>query len=147
MDHRDLDEVMELERLCFPSPWSRRMFEQEMEHRWAVLEVARLTDEEGQVGQHPMAGYSDYWLVYDEVHLLNIAVHPKFRRRSIGRILVERVFEAARQIQCGQVILEVRPSNVEAMNLYDKLGFEVIGVRRGYYHDSGEDALVMAKRF
>ena len=71
------------------------MFEQEMEHRWAVLEVARVTDGQGQVGHDPMAGYSDYWLVYDEVHLLNIAVHPKFRRRSIGRTLVEACLEEA----------------------------------------------------
>lgn len=123
------------------------MFEQELEHSWAVLEVARLADEKGRVRPDPLAGYSDYWLVYDEVHLLNIAVHPDFRRRGIGRLMVERVLEAGRQIHGRQVILEVRRSNQAARKMYDGLGFEMVGVRKGYYHDSGEDALVMVKRF
>ena len=79
----------------------------------------------------------------DELHITNVAVHPEARRHGIARSLLESVFERARAGSARMVLLEVRPSNVEASALYESFGFRVVGRRRGYYYDTGEDALVM----
>lgn len=141
MHPRDLNEVLGLEQASFPSPWSRRMFLEEFDRSFAILEVARLLDEEGTF---KLVGYSDFWLVYDEVHLLSIAVDPGYRGFGVGSMLLGRICDASRKIEARQVILEVRPSNEPARRLYRKMGFTEIGVRRKYYKDTGEDALVMA---
>jgi len=77
------------------------------------------------------------------VHITNIAVRPDRRRRGLARNLLGGILEEARQRHLRQVVLEVRPSNTEARTLYESFGFRVVGRRRGYYYDTGEDALVM----
>jgi ribosomal-protein-alanine N-acetyltransferase len=132
----DLSEVLAIERASFSMPWSRGAFLYEMEQN----QVARcwVGRENGQV-----VGYICLWEVADELHITNVAVQPEARRHGIGRSLLEIVFERARAGGARMVLLEVRPSNVEALALYDSFGFRVVGRRRGYYHDTGEDALVM----
>jgi ribosomal-protein-alanine N-acetyltransferase len=160
----DLNQVMRLERVCFSAPWSRRMFREELEHPWAILELARLLDssfdfeavDRRAVGEPPLGGfskggpvvgYTDYWLVHEEVHLLSVAVHPGLRNLGLGRLLVERSLEATRFIAGRRVSLEVRRSNVAARRLYESLGFRLTGVQEGYYRESGEDALIMQLDF
>src|SRR5256886_12245213 len=132
----DLDDVLSIERASFSMPWSRGAFLYEMEQN----QVARCF-----VVRHGarVAGYICLWEVADELHITNVAVHPDLRRRGIARALVESVFERGRASRSRMVLLEVRPSNAEALTLYESFGFRVVGRRRGYYYDTGEDALVM----
>jgi ribosomal-protein-alanine N-acetyltransferase len=132
----DLDEVLAIERVSFSMPWSRGAFLYEMEQN----QVARcyVIRDEGHV-----VGYVCLWEVADELHITNIAVHPSARRRGIGRRLLGNMLDDARQRALRLVVLEVRPSNTEARALYESFGFRVVGRRRGYYYDTGEDALVM----
>ncbi len=132
----DLDEVLPIERASFTMPWSRGAFLYEMEQNqvarcFVLREASRLV------------GYICLWEVADELHITNIAVHPDSRRRGFGRALLGRTLDDARDRALRLVVLEVRPSNMEARALYESFGFHVVGRRRGYYYDTGEDALVM----
>ena len=136
MRSADLEEVLAIERASFSMPWSRGAFLYELEqNRVARCYVVR---EDGR-----LIGYICLWEVADEVHITNVAVHPDLRRRGVGRSLLNAVLDDARQRKLRLVVLEVRPSNVEALGLYESFGFRVVGRRRGYYYDTGEDALVM----
>jgi len=89
-------------------------------------------------------GYVIYWILADEMHLLNLAVHPDQRRRGIARSLLTGALDKARTQGAAVVWLEVRPSNAAALSLYHSFGFKEIGIRPGYYTDNGEDALIYA---
>jgi ribosomal-protein-alanine N-acetyltransferase len=135
----DLDEVLEIERASFSMPWSRGAFTYEIERN----RVARcwVTREDDRV-----AGYLCLWEVADELHITNVAVHPAYRRRGIGRTMIAAVLDDAVRRSLSLVGLEVRPTNAEARTLYESFGFRVVGRRRGYYYDTGEDALIMEAR-
>lgn len=136
MRSADLEEVLAIERASFSMPWSRGAFLYELEqNRVARCFVVR---EDGR-----LIGYICLWEVADELHITNVAVHPNLRRRGVGRALLSAVLDDARQRKLRLVVLEVRPSNVEALGLYESFGFRVVGRRHGYYYDTGEDALVM----
>jgi [ribosomal protein S18]-alanine N-acetyltransferase len=135
----DLDEVLGIERASFQTPWSRGAFRYELtENRVARSVVVR-------IGRQ-LTGYLCLWEIGHEIHVTNLAVHPSFRRRGIARVLLGSILEEARRSGVELVFLEVRPTNVEALTLYESLGFRVIGRRKGYYFDTGEDALVMEAR-
>ena len=137
MRAEDLDEVLAIERASFSMPWSRGAFLYEMQQN----RVARCW-----VGRDPsarVAGYLCLWEVADEVHITNVAVRPDLRRQGIARSLLRTVLDDARSRRFKMVVLEVRPSNQHAVSLYESFGFRVVGRRRGYYYDTGEDALVM----
>ena len=137
MRPEDLDEVLAIERASFTMPWSRGAFLYEMQqNRVARCWVAR--DDDTRV-----VGYLCLWEVADEVHVTNVAVRPDARRQGIARGLLRSVLDDARVRAFKIVVLEVRPSNHHARALYDSFGFRVVGRRRGYYYDTGEDALVM----
>jgi len=135
MTPADLDQVDEIERHSFKNPWPARVFLEEMERAWARVDVAR------QGGG--VIGFCNYWLVKDEVHLLAIATHPDRRRGGVGAKLLEHLLAKARATQSALVTLEVRKSNRPAIALYERYGFAPVGLRRGYYAEDGEDALVM----
>jgi ribosomal-protein-alanine N-acetyltransferase len=131
----DLEAVLEIERHAFRSPWSRQLLVEELARSWARLEVARAGG--------AIVGYVNYWLVRDEVHLLNLAVHPDARRHGHGRALLDHLLGFARAQRCRIVTLEVRRSNLAAIELYRAAGFVAVGVRPRYYVDDQEDAIVM----
>ena len=133
----DLDEVMRVEREAYKSPWARAVFEEELGRAWARVDVLRAPP------GGTVRAFANYWLVRDEVHLLNVATHPEARRRGYAARLVQRVIDFARTEWCEVVTLEVRRSNVGAMRLYRGLGFRPVGVRPKYYAEDGEDAIVM----
>lgn len=135
----DLDEVLTIERASFLTPWSRGAFRYELTQN----QVARSTVV--RVGSQ-LVGYVCLWEIGHETHITNLAVHPSFRRRGVARALLKRTIEDARRNGVELVFLEVRPTNVEAVMLYESFGFRVIGRRKGYYFDTGEDALVMEAR-
>jgi [ribosomal protein S18]-alanine N-acetyltransferase len=132
----DLDEVMAIERASFAYPWSSRFFLQEFQ-----VECARsiLVEIDGKI-----VGYVLFWLLPDGVDIHNLAVRSEFRRRGIGRILLQQVILEALRRSSVRVTLEVRKSNLTAQKLYESAGFVATGVRRAYYSDDGEDALTMA---
>jgi ribosomal-protein-alanine N-acetyltransferase len=135
MKPEDLDEVMAIEEASFPTPWPRQIFEMELKSKRSFKRVSRI----GGV----VTGYIIAWMVYDEGHILNIAVHPNFRREGIGETLMRECLDHFSKEGARYAILEVRRSNMAAIKLYEKLGFKSIGVRRGYYTDTGEDAIMM----
>ena len=131
----DLDEVMAIERTAFRYPWSSRFFLEELQVPCARSFLAEVNGK--------IIGYVLFWLLPEEADIHNIAVHADFRRQGIGQALLQRVLEQARKRNSSRVTLEVRISNIVAQSLYQSVGFMVRGVRKGYYSDDGEDALVM----
>ena len=131
----DLSQIMEIERACFPSPWSLQSFLAEFEKDYSMMVCAV---EAGQI-----AGYLIAWLLLDEIHIANLAVHPKERRRGIGESLVQYLINRSEGFRW--IALEVRESNRGARKLYEKLGFHRKGIRRNYYTNEIEDAVIMQK--
>lgn len=138
MRRADLEAVIEIEKASFSTPWSRYAFLAELyENRRARYFVARQKPE-GEV-----VGYVGIWLILDEAHITNIAVHPASRRKGIGKKLMLTAIDYAESQGVGAITLEVRASNTIAQSLYEKIGFISVGIRPGYYHDDGEDAVIM----
>jgi len=139
MQSTDLDAVMEIERRSFPQPWSPGLFLHELKVPFSRTTVARQ-----QNGSSDILGYVCRWHVGDEVHILNLAVHPEQRRSGIARLLVEQVVNEADARGAQMITLEVRRGNEPAIALYQSFGFRETGVRRNYYA-RGEDAIVMTR--
>jgi ribosomal-protein-alanine N-acetyltransferase len=132
----DLDEVMAIERTSFRHPWSSRFFLEELQVACARSVLAEINGK--------IIGYVLFWLLPEEVDIHNIAVHTEFRRQGIGHVLLRQVAEQARSRNSSRITLEVRVSNLPAQKLYQSMGFVSKGLRKGYYSDDGEDALMMA---
>ncbi|MCX6539469.1 MAG: ribosomal protein S18-alanine N-acetyltransferase [Acidobacteria bacterium] len=135
----DLTGVMEVDRSSFATPWSREMYEAELQNSGISFIVVLRTPE------CRVAGYCSHWLVVDEVHINNVAVRPEYRGRGFGRCLVEYVLREGRNRGAIRALLEVRRGNAAARQLYENLGFTTIGVRQAYYREPVEDALVLAR--
>jgi ribosomal-protein-alanine N-acetyltransferase len=135
MRTEDVDAVVELDKRCFPTPWSAGAYLTEVHNSSAYYVVARI---DGRI-----VGYAGMWLIMDEAHVTTIGVDPAYRGYKIGeRILVNLIDEAIKR-HANRATLEVRKHNMVAQNLYLKYGFQVVAVRRGYYTNNNEDALVM----
>lgn len=139
----DLEEVMAVERRAFRNPWSEDLFRRELCHDWSTILLAS----EERDGRPVVLGFVIYWLVHDEVHILNVAVDPPERRRGVARALLEELLDRGKAHGLALATLEVRKSNQPAIRLYEELGFRPVGVRKGYYVDEGEDAIVMVFDF
>ena len=135
----DLDEVLAIERISFPTPWSRGAFLYEMRQNPA----ARCWVARGAPPAPSVLAYLCLWEIPPEIHITNLAVHPEWRRQGIARALLAAILEDAGRRGTTLALLEVRPTNAEAVGLYEGLGFQIVGRRKGYYFDTGEDALLM----
>ncbi|MBX9950687.1 MAG: ribosomal protein S18-alanine N-acetyltransferase [Candidatus Obscuribacterales bacterium] len=135
----DLDEVMEIEPVAFGNHhWSRQSFENELANRLGYY-YAAIDAETKQ-----LVGYSGYWLIAgDEAHITTLAVHQDYRRKRIGEVLLINNILTSRQKGAKWLTLEVRVSNEKAQGLYFKFGFKNLGIRRHYYQDNSEDALML----
>jgi [ribosomal protein S18]-alanine N-acetyltransferase len=133
LGYSDLPAVISIERRSFPTPWSLAMFVLELSKPSGICLAAE--NEHGLVGYLVCARYDEVW------HLMNVAVHPEHRRGGIATELIERLFEEAGE--GARFTLEVRISNAPAIEMYRRFGFRSAGRRRSYYHDNGEDALIM----
>lgn len=131
----DLPQVLAIEQASFPTPFSENLFRMELNLDVARLYVVRQREQ--------VIGYIDYWCLGPEMHVITIAAHPDFRRQGIGSFLIEFMFEDAKKNSVKQISLDVRASNNAAITLYGKFGFRQTGVRKRYYQDNEEDALVM----
>jgi [ribosomal protein S18]-alanine N-acetyltransferase len=136
MQREDIDEVYEIELLSFSTPWSKESLYYELDQnlfaKYLVVEYA------GKV-----VGYCGLWVIIDDAQITNIAVHPEFRGRKIGESLLTFSLQLSKEMGAKRLSLEVRVSNHIAQSLYKKLGFEAGGIRKSYYTDNQEDALVM----
>jgi ribosomal-protein-alanine N-acetyltransferase len=137
MEGSDVDAVMEIERLSFRAPWSRGVFLEELNREWARVDVVRDTADGAVVA------FANYWLVADELHILNIATHPRQRRLGHATRLLSHMVDVARTGACRCLTLEVRRSNALAQRLYGRFAFRAVGLRPNYYADDQEDAIVM----
>jgi ribosomal-protein-alanine N-acetyltransferase len=139
MSVSDLESVLEIEKQGFRASWTESMFREELEREWAYVDVVRL-----QHGRSKrVVAFCNYWLVTDEVQLLNVATHGDHRRSGFAALLMRHMLSFAVRQACRLVTLEVRRSNEAAIRLYEQFGFVTVGIRSNYYAAYGEDALVM----
>jgi len=136
----DVRAILAIEKESFPTPWSRWTFIAELTQPISYFLV---------IGPSPPSpwqlwGYIIFWVVADEMHLLNLAVHPNQRRRGIARVLLEEALRQSRAQGATVAWLEVRPSNTAARGLYESFGFKEVGRRPRYYEDTQEDAILLA---
>jgi len=138
MKIKDLDEVLEIENHCFTTPWSRYAFTCELrDNQFSYYIVAKIDNK--------TVGYAGMWIILNEAHVTNVGVLPEYRGMGIGELLMRTLMAIAKSKNADKMTLEVRKSNYVAQNLYTKLGFEPRGIRRGYYQDNKEDAVIMWK--
>ncbi|WP_409252636.1 ribosomal protein S18-alanine N-acetyltransferase [Bacillus sp. SCS-153A] len=136
MTTEDLDQVMEVEANSFSIPWSRDAFFNEIETNHFATYI--VIEDQGQI-----IGYCGVWIIIDEAHITNIAVLPSYRGQGLGGKLMASMIEIAKEMGARTMTLEVRVSNTPAQSLYRKFGFQQGGIRKNYYSDNQEDALVM----
>lgn len=136
----DVDAMCEIEHLCFAMPWSKESILHDLNEnvcaRYLVLTVDGM-----------LAAYAGMWLIIDEAHITNVAVHPDYRGRGYGERIMRALMDLAKENLMGLMTLEVRRSNAVAQSLYHKVGFIDVGYRKRYYEDNKEDALIMYVQF
>ncbi len=140
LDRMTLDQVPQvyaLERLCFTAPWDAAAYYGELRNPSAYYIVAH----QGEL----VVGYGGMWVIEENAHVVTVAVRPETRRQGLGRRLMEALIAEARRRGALEMTLEVRVNNLPAQTLYRNMDFRVVGRRRDYYPDNGEDALVMSK--
>ena len=133
---KDIKPMAEMDILCFSTPWSEKSFEQEIKRNHLAFYIVAETS-------CNIVGYAGLWFIADEGHITNVAVHPEFRRKRIGETLVSVLISHTEKHGILSHTLEVRASNDTAISLYKKFGFEPAGIRKNYYEDNGEDAIIM----
>lgn len=136
MNLEHLPQVLDIEQLSFPTPWSHHAFVYEIMHNNFSYYIVALAGDK-------VVAYGGMWLVLDEAHVTNVAVHPQYRNQKIGHVLMHRLMAKAVEKGAARMTLEVRPSNLQAKKLYAGLGFKERGVRKNYYSDTNEDAVIM----
>jgi len=133
-----LDGVLAIEKVSFPTPWSRSSYLNEIyNNNFAYYYVA--------LAGQKVIGYAGLWIIVEEAHITNIAVHPDYRGRCLGKTLLKVLMEEAAYLGADRITLEVRASNWIAQRLYERMGFVCAGIRKGYYSDNQEDAYIMWK--
>ncbi|MGE5328368.1 MAG: ribosomal protein S18-alanine N-acetyltransferase [Deltaproteobacteria bacterium] len=136
MTVNDIEEILIIENLCFTIPWTYESFFNELElNKFAHYNIILFDNQ--------VAGYIGFWQVLDEGHITNVAIHPKFRRIGLACKLIEHTLNFCRYMNITSLTLEVRQSNIPAQNLYRKYGFVEEGIRKQYYKDNNEDAIIM----
>lgn len=133
-----LDSLSALEKMCFSIPWSRKLFENDISNKNAHYVLAVLNDK--------VIGYCGLYKVLDEADITNIAVHPKFRRQGLAGRILQNIIEHCKLNKITKITLEVRESNISAINLYKKNDFKVVGERKNYYSDNRETAILMTRQ-
>lgn len=135
-EERDIDRLTELDAICFSLPWSRNSFHEELCENPLAFYI--VIESDGMV-----IGYAGLWKILTEGHITNVAVDPAMRRKGLAELLLRELIDQAEGMGIRMFTLEVRPSNEAANGLYEKLGFAVMGRRKQYYEDNGEDALIL----
>lgn len=137
MSENDVEEVAQVESRCFSDPWSKKNFQEELRHRFSIPLVVK--------SGAKVVGYTCLWHIFEQMEIANFAVSPEFRRKGIGRMVMDGVLSEAKRRGCLSVILSVRESNQAAISLYKKYGFVELERKRNYYRYPTEDAIIMVK--
>lgn len=137
-EEKYIDQILYIENVSFSDPWSRDSMEKELSNNFARYIVVKKQD--------LVVGYGGMWLILDEGHITNIAVHPDYRGIGIGNEIVKALIKICIAENINALTLEVRKSNLAAIKLYSKFGFVAEGIRKAYYADNHEDAIIMWKR-
>ncbi|WP_032121329.1 ribosomal protein S18-alanine N-acetyltransferase [Clostridium amazonitimonense] len=138
MTYDHIEDVLAISFLSFPISWYRESFIRELQNNFAYYVVAKYKGD--------IVGFGGTWIILEESHITNIAVHPNFRGLGIGEIILKSLINIGKIHGINSMTLEVRPSNTAALGLYNKLGFLEEGRRKNYYEDNKEDALILWKR-
>ena len=136
MKEEDIDQILEIEHASFTTPWSKEAFYNEINNNKFAVYIVIEDDKK-------IVGYCGAWIVIDEAHVTNVAVLPDYRGKKLGEALMIKIMSVAREMGAKSMTLEARVSNYVALSLYRKLGFQNGGIRKNYYSDNQEDALVM----
>ena len=139
MNAAHVSQVAALEKICFADPWSEMSIASELQSLWSYWLVALEDDR--------VIGYVGSQSSIDEADIMNVAVHPDFRRQGIAEALINRLVADLKERDIHALLLEVRVSNTPAITLYEKLGFSQVGRRKNYYHNPKEDALILRKEW
>ncbi|MFP4082619.1 MAG: ribosomal protein S18-alanine N-acetyltransferase [Candidatus Aminicenantes bacterium] len=140
MEEKDLSSVCAIEKASFPNPWYKTTFIGEIHNR-PISFAYVIVHQRANI----ILGYVILWHIKEGFQISNIAIHPDFRRRGIGEAVMQEVMDRMRREEAKFVTLEVRLSNTAALNMYKKLGFEILGIRKNYYHHPREHALLMGR--
>ena len=132
----DVAQIEQIEKLCFATPWSYESLNHDIENN--PLAIYLVAEQAGEI-----LGYVGTWMIYGESHITNVAVSPNHRRQHVGSLLIETLIQTMKNVGITSHTLEVRENNAAAQKLYAKYGFEAAGKRKGYYDDTGEDAIIM----
>lgn len=138
MNMSHIDDVVVIENLSFKTPWTRNAFAAELTRNKCAKYKVLMIDKR-------VVAYGGMWILLDEAHITNIAVHPEYRGMGLGNAIVEQLLIEAKKNGISSMTLEVRISNISAINLYKKYGFIEEAIRKNYYQDTGEDAIIMWK--
>ncbi|MBN1438990.1 MAG: ribosomal protein S18-alanine N-acetyltransferase [Anaerolineales bacterium] len=146
MRPEDIPAVMDIDRASFPNPWPENTYWYELQKnpssRLLVIQSREHSPAAG-AGTGRVVGVAGYWLVIDEAHISTFAVHPQWRNRGVGKVLLAALLRRAAESGALIAMLEVRAGNVAAQSLYRGFGFRTVGRRKGYYKNNGEDAVLM----
>lgn len=137
-EEKYIDSILSIEELSFTDPWSKDSMEKELNNNFARYVVVKYNNK--------VIGYGGMWLILDEGHITNIAVTPKYRCMGAGKLILKSLIDICKKEKVISLTLEVRVSNTIAQSLYIKFGFVSEGIRKNYYADNHEDALIMWKR-
>ncbi len=138
MDLSHIDDVIIIENLSFKTPWKKEDFVTELTRNICARYKVLIID-------NRVVCYGGMWVLLDEAHITNIAVHPEYRGIGLGNVIVEQLIKESKKNNISSMTLEVRMNNISALNLYKKYGFIEEAVRKNYYQDTGEDAIIMWK--
>ncbi len=138
MDTESVNSIININQLSFPISWSLESLQSELDNKFAKYVILKKGNS--------IVGYGGMWIIIDEAHITNIAVHPTARGVGAGDMIVEALFKICRKQKVTAITLEVRISNFIAINMYEKHGFERVNIRPNYYEDNNEDAVIMWNR-
>ena len=136
MNEKDVDEVLNISNLSLKESWSKESLLKEVTNPLAKYFLVKDNNKN-------ILGFAGVWIIVDEGHITNVAIHPNFREKGLGTYLMNALIKGCKAEKCNSITLEVRESNVPALKLYEKLGFKAAGKRKKYYSDNNEDAIIM----
>ncbi|MFD3158226.1 ribosomal protein S18-alanine N-acetyltransferase [Haloimpatiens sp. FM7330] len=138
LEDKYIDDVLNINSLSFPVPWGKNSFIKELQNNFAYYIIA--------IKDNMVVGYAGIWIIVGEAHIISIAVHPEYRSMGIGNLLMDGIFGICKKNSVYGITLEVRESNLNAQKLYEKYGFIKEGIRKFYYANNREDAIIMWNR-
>ena len=141
MTKADIEQTVQIEAACFSLPWSAQSFSDSICREDTLFLVCEMPETDGS---GKIAGYIGMYQSFDEGSITNVAVFPEYRKQGIGNLLVQNMKEQARSASVETIFLEVRVSNIPAISLYEKMGFEKLGIRKNFYEHPTEDAYIMS---